>query len=264
MQDISRSLISVLVVAVIGLVVFTQLGVANISWPWDNPAVASETTSIVQPEEAEIVEIEPITLDCRARIHTVVPVEGKRDHDVFGQTYRTDTVEMTAVGDIDTCVDSTEVEIIVRDDGSARVLVPADAIEFVRPRVDAVATLDSVSYDEGLLGKLSGALPWVSDNSRLTPAAFAYAQTVIGSSECMQQAYDVTTRAMVEAYEGQMESAGLDPDALEVEIIGDPNFGDLPDVGDLGDFEFETTDAGASCSVAADAFAGDQPTADAR
>ena len=256
MQDFSRSLISVLVVAVIGLIVFIQLGVANISWPWDNPAVASETTSIVQAEEAEIVEIEPITLDCRARIHTVVPVEGKRDHDVLGQTYRTDTVEMTAVGDIDTCVDATEVEIVVRDDGTARVLVPADAIEFVRPRVDAVATLDSVTYDEGLIGKLSGALPWVSDNSRLTPAAFAYAQTVIGSSECMREAYDITTQAMVDAYEQQMEAAGLDPDDLEVEIIGEPNFGELPDVGDLGDFEFETSEAGASCSVASDALAG--------
>ena len=40
-------------------------------------------------------------------------------------------------------------------------------------RFDAVATLDSITYDEGLIGKLSGALPWVSDNSRLTPAAFA-------------------------------------------------------------------------------------------
>lgn len=264
MQDFSRSLISVLVVAVIGLIVFIQLGVANISWPWDNPAVASQTTSIVQSEEAEIVEIEPIALDCRARIHTVVPVEGKRDHELLGQTYRTDKVHMTAVGDIDTCVDATEVEVVVREDGSARVLVPADAIEFVRPRVDAVATLDSVTYDEGLVGKLSGALPWVSDNSRLTPAAFAYAQTVIGSSECMRQAYDITTRAMVEAYEGQMESAGLDPADLEVEIIGEPNFDVLPDAGDLGDFDFETTDTGASCSVATDALAGSSPALDGR
>ena len=264
MQDFSRSLISVLVVSIIGLLVFIQLGVANISWPWDNPAVASETTVIAQPTEAEIVEIEPITLDCRARIHTVVPVEGKRDHELFGQTYRTDTVELTAIGDIDTCVDATEVEIVVRDDGSARVLVPADAIEFVRPRVDAVATLDSVTYDEGLVGKLSGALPWVSDNSKLTPAAFAYAQTVIGSSECMQQAYDITTQAMIEAYEEQMASAGLDPNDLEVEIIGDPSFGELPDVGDLGDFEFEMTDTGASCSVASDALAGAAPALDGR
>lgn len=264
MQDISRSLISVLVVAVIGLIVFIQLGIANLSWPWDDAAVASETTTIVQPETAEIVEIEPITLDCRARIHTVVPVEGKRDHDVLGQTYRTDTVTMTAVGDIDTCVDATDVEVIVRDDGSARVLVPADAIEFVRPRVDAVATLDSVTFDEGLIGKVAGALPWVSDNSKLTPAAFAYAQTVIGSSECMAEAYHVTTQAMVEAYEQQMEAAGLDPADLEVEIIGDPAFDQQPDVGDLGDFVFETSTDGASCSVSADAYAGAQLPADGR
>ncbi|MEM9202541.1 MAG: hypothetical protein AAGC53_12805 [Actinomycetota bacterium] len=256
MTDIARSLLSVLVVTVVGLLVFMQLGIADLTWPWENPAVASQTTSIVQTKAAEIIEIEPITLDCRARIHTVVPVEGKRQHEMLGQTYRTDTVEMTAVGDIDTCVDATEVEVVVRDDGSARVLVPADAIEFVRPRVDAVATLDSVVYDEGLLGKLSGALPWVSDNSRLTPAAFAYAQTVIGSSECMEQAYELTTQAMIDAYEAQMAAVGLDPDDLEVEIIGDPNFDVLPDAGDLGDFEFETTDAGASCSVAVDALDG--------
>ncbi|MEO0493326.1 MAG: hypothetical protein AAF081_07910 [Actinomycetota bacterium] len=264
MQDISRSLISVLVVAVVGLIVFIQLGVANISWPWDSPVVASETTTIVQVEEAEIVEIEPIALDCRARIHTIVPVEGKRDHDVLGQTYRTDTVRMQAVGDIDTCVDATEVEVVVREDGTARVLVPADAIEFVRPRVDAVATLDSVTYDQGFVGKITDALPWVSDNSSLTPAAFAYAQTVIGSSECMQEAYATTTQAMIEAYEKQMAAAGLDPADLEVEIIGDPDFGDLPDAGDLGDFDFETTDDGASCSVADDAYDGDEPITDGR
>ena len=264
MQDLSRSLISVIVVAVIGLVVFIQLGVADITWPWENPAVASQTTVIQQTEEAEIVEIEPIALDCRARIHTVVPVEGKREHDVLGQTYRTDTVRMTAIGDIDTCVDASAVEIVVREDGSARVLVPADAIEFVRPRVDAVATLDSVVYDQGLVGKLTGALPWVSDNSSLTPAAFAYAQTVIGSSECMREAYDTTTQAMIEAYERQMESAGLDPEALEVEIVGEPDFGDLPDAGDLGDFEFETSADGASCSVADDAFEGDEIIPDPR
>lgn len=263
MQDISRSLISVLVVAIVGLVVFVQLGVANLSWPWDNATVSAQTTTINQTKEAEIVEIEPIALDCRARIHTIVPVEGKRDHEVLGQTYRTDTVEMTAIGDIDTCVDASAVEIVVREDGSARVLVPADAIEFVRPRVDAVATLDSVTYDEGLIGKLAGAIPWVSDNSTLTPAAYAYAQTVIGSSACMQEAYETTTRAMTEAYESQMESAGLDPDDLEVEIIGEPDFGDLPEVGDLGDFEFETTDGG-SCSVAADAYAGDTVITDGR
>ena len=264
MQDLSRSLISVIVVAVIGLVVFIQLGVADITWPWENPAVASQTTVIHQTEEAEIVEIEPIALDCRARIHTVVPVEGKREHDVLGQTYRTDTVKMTAIGDIDTCVDASAVEIVVRADGSARVLVPADAIEFVRPRVDAVATLDSVEYDRGIVGKLTDSLWFVSDNSSLTPAAFAYAQTVIGSSECMQQAYDTTTQAMIEAYERQMESAGLDPDALEVEIIGEPDFGDLPEVGDLGDFDFETSEEPASCSVATDAYGGDEVVKDPR
>ena len=40
-------------------------------------------------------------------------------------------------------------------------------------------------------------------------------------------------------------------------------FGDLPEVGDLGDFEFQTTD-GASCSVAADAYAGDTVITDGR
>lgn len=264
MQDLSRSLISVIVVSVIGLIVFIQLGVADISWPWENPAVASQTTVIQQTEEAEIVEIRPIALDCRARIHTVVPVEGRRDHDLLGQTYRTDTVRMTAIGDIDTCVDASSVEIVVREDGSARVLVPADAIEFVRPRVDAVATLDSVEYDQGLVGKLTDALPWVSDNSSLTPAAFAYAQTVIGSSQCMAAAYETTTQAMVEAYEQQMASAGLDPDDLEVEIIGQPDFAALPDTGDLGDFAFEVSADGASCSVAADAYGGDELVDDVR
>ena len=121
-----------------------------------------------------------------------------------------------------------------------------------------------IKLGKSIVGKLTGALPWVSDNSSLTPAAFAYAQTVIGSSECMREAYDTTTQAMIEAYERQMESAGLDPEALEVEIVGEPDFGDLPDAGDLGDFEFETSADGASCSVADDAFEGDEIIPDPR
>jgi hypothetical protein len=43
------------------------------------------------------------------------------------------------------------------------VLVPADAIPFVRPRVDAVATVDSVHDDQGFIGKLTDALLWVGE-----------------------------------------------------------------------------------------------------
>ena len=84
--------------------------------------------------------MEPISLDCRARIHAEVPVEGRREHELLGQVYRTDTVSMLAVGDVDTCVEGTSAEVVHHRDGTTEVIIPGESILFVRPRVDAVAT----------------------------------------------------------------------------------------------------------------------------
>jgi hypothetical protein len=43
---------------------------------------------------------------------------GTRQHRALGRTYRTDTVTMTALGNIDTCVDAGEVEVATGDDGT--------------------------------------------------------------------------------------------------------------------------------------------------
>jgi len=130
------------------------------------------------------------------------------------------------------------------------VIVPADAIEFVRPRVDAVATMDSVEYDQGLIGKITDVFPWVSDNNALTPAAYAFAQTVIGGSDCMREAYDLTTYVLTEAYEDQMAAQGGNPADVEVIINGSPDFGqnDLGDDPAFDEFEF-STDSAATCDV---------------
>lgn len=260
MNTATRSLTGIAVVAIAGLVLFAQLGFADLRWPWENPEIISRSSSVAALEKATVVEIEPIALDCRARIHTSVPLVGVREHRALGQVYRTDTVTMTAIGDIDTCVDATQVEIEVNDDGTARVFVPAAAIEFVRPRVDAVATLDSVTYDQGLIGKITDIFPWVSDDHDLTPAAYAYAQTVIGSSECMAEAYDTTRAAMDEAYRAQMEAAGLDPDDIEVYIDGEPDFEATgTDIAELDGFDFHVDGENPTCEVAPDAYRSPPP-----
>ena len=157
----------------VGLLVYS--GALSINWPWNNIDldVASSKTVIAPDAPAQIYRIEPLALDCRARISAVVPIEGKKEHELAGRVYRTDTVEMEAYGDVDTCVNAELVEIAQLDDGRTRVTIPAEAIEFVRPRVDTVATRDSVRFDKGLIGKITDAFPWVSDNESLTPSAYA-------------------------------------------------------------------------------------------
>ncbi len=203
-----------------------------------------------------VVEVEPIALDCRARIHAEVPVQGRKEHSLLGQVYRTDTIELRAIGDVDTCVESSEVQIDERDDGTFVVSIPGSAIEFVRPRVDAVATMDSVDYDQGLVGELTDSFPWVSDNNNLAPQAYAFAQTVIGGSECMEQAFEVTQQVLVEAYQAQLVAQGADPDDIEVQILGEPDFGqnEIPPELDDDDFEFEVGDDEVACEVAPDAL----------
>ncbi len=256
MNKIVQTGLVVSVVIVLGLLAFGQIGLIDWTWPWEDVDVLVEETTVEQPEIATIIRIEPIALDCRARIHTIVPIEGRREHSVAGQVYRTDTVSMTVVGDIDTCVEAGEAEIVHRDDGTIRVLVPADAIQFVRPRVNTVATLDSVEYDKGALGKLTDAFPWVSDDSGLTPAAYAYAQTIIGSTDCMGKAFDTTRRAIVQAYEDQLVAAGADVALLDVDVVGAPDLSTTATPGEvLEGYDFTIDSQATTCQVSPGALA---------
>ena len=108
---------------------------------------------------------------------------------------------------------------------------------FVRPRVDAVATAQSVVVDKGLAGKVTDAFPWVSDDLGLTPLAYAYAQNVIGGSNCMETAYTVTEGLLIDAYTQQFIDQGADPEKLTVRIDGSPSFID-PEPIEMGDDVF--------------------------
>jgi hypothetical protein len=241
----------VFLLSLILLLGLLSFGWLDINWPWED-IIDEETVVEVDVEEgpAQIIEISPISLDCRARIEAVVPVVGTQKTSVAGATISTDTVRMLAVGDVDTCVDSAGVEIVERADGTFGVIIDASAIEFVRPRVDAVATMDSVTTDRGIVKQVFEALPWTNEDDELTPAAFAFAQTVIGGSSCMEAAYEQTVAALTEAYQNQVIAQGASPDDVDVIVSGIPDFGQN-DVEQklLGDFEF-IEEPGTSCVIA--------------
>lgn len=234
------------------VIALASLGAISLNWPWSNLDVATNEVSVMPDAPATVYKIEPIALDCRARVHAEIPVSAKKDHRLLGQTYRTDKVDMTAYGDVDTCVDASQVEVLELADGGFIVRVPASAIEFVRPRVDAIATQRSVSFSKGFVGKLTDAFPWVSDNEGLTPAAYSFSQVVIGGSDCMRAAYDVTRELLIDAYTTQIVEQGGDADQVEVEIIGEPDF-DQNEGAALGDFDFEVVNGEISCELAPDA-----------
>lgn len=240
----------IFLLALIMITAFLSFGWLDINWPWEDIIQEESAVAIdVEAGPARIVEITPIALDCRARIEAEVPVVGTQRTTIAGATLSTDTIRMRAVGDVDTCVSANGVEIVERTDGTIGVIIDAEAIEFVRPRVDAVATMDSVTTDRGIVNQVVEALPWTDENDELTPAAFAFAQTVIGGSACMKAAYDQTSIALVEAYQSQMTEQGADPADVDVIISGIPDFGQNDaDVPRLGDFEF-TEDIGTSCVV---------------
>lgn len=235
-------------------------GALDVNWPWQKiPDVATTRTTISYDAPPRIVEIEPIAIECHARVHAEVPVEGTKSHRLFGVGYRTDRVRMQAVGDVDTCVDAGAVDIETGA-GFTDVSIPADAIKFVRPRVDAVATQHSVRFDKGFVGKLTDVFPWVSDNSGLTPAAYSFAQTVIGGSDCMSQAYAVTQDLLVDAYRAQALERGIDPATVRIQVVGSPDFAQNEVGVDLDDFEFASVGDQAVCEVADSAADGvEQP-----
>ncbi len=241
----------VFVVAALLVVLLFSFGWVDINWPWED--VVEETSEVgvdVEQGPAQIVSISPIALDCRARIVAQVPIIGTQKTSVAGATVSTDTIRMRAIGDIDTCVDASGVEIVERADGTFGVIIDADAIEFVRPRVDTVATMDSVTTDRGFVNQVVEAFPWTNEDEELTPAAFAFAQGVIGSSSCMRAAYDQTATALEDAYRQQMVDQGANPDDVDVIISGVPDF-DQNDLAaaELGEFEF-SEEQGTSCVLA--------------
>ena len=238
-----------LVLGAVAALVITGAGIISFDWPWQVDEIAAVETSVVVQEPPTIFRIEPIALDCRARVHAEVPLQGVREHRVLGQVYRTDSVTMTAIGDVDTCVEADGVEIIDRADGGFSVIVPGQSIRFVRPRVDAVRTVDSVSFDKGLVGKLTDVFPWVSDDNRLTTSAYAYAQGVIGGSDCMQAAYEHTSAMIVDAYRSQLEDQGGRGADVDVRIEGEPDFDqNLPP--ELDGLSFDISAQGTTCEVA--------------
>ncbi len=244
------TVLGVFVLALILLIAFVSFGWLDINWPWEN-VIEQESAVAVDIEEgpARIIDITPIALDCRARIEAEVPIVGTQRTTVGGATVSTDTIKMRAIGDVDTCVAADGVEIVERADGTIGVIIDADAIEFVRPRVDAVKTMDSVTTDRGVVNQLVEIFPWTNEDDELTPAAFAFAQTVIGGSSCMQAAYDQTSAALDEAYRQQMVEQGANADDIDVIISGIPDFGqNSPEKPLLGEFEF-ANDGTASCVV---------------
>jgi len=221
------------------------VGIVSISGP-SLPSLNEIDVDVKLPAEARIVAVEPISLDCRARVHAQVPVEGVRQHEALGVTYRTDRVSMNAIGDVDTCVDGAAAEISHHSDGSTDVVIPGESIRFVRPRVDTVKTAESVRVDKDAVGKLVDAFPWVDDNDGLTPLAYAYAQNVIGSSQCMEAAYEVTQEILLDAYRQQVVDQGVDDNDLEVRIEGRPNFPE-PEPILSGDIELSVAGESVDC-----------------
>ena len=136
-------------------------------------------------------------------------------------------------------------------DGTTDVVIDGESILFVRPRVDAVATADSLTVSRGVVGKIMDAFPWVDDNLGLTPLAYAHAQNVIGGSECMQTAYQVTEGMLVDAYRDQFVEQGVDPGRLDVRIEGEPIFTD-PEALNMGDDVEMNVGAGPITCVASD------------
>lgn len=232
-----------------------QLGVISFGFGGPSlPEFNDVQVDLTLPDEARIVAVESITLDCRARVHARVPVEGVREHRLFGQVYRTDRVTMDAIGDVDTCVDGSSATLYRDTDGTAEVVIDGESIVFVRPRVDAVATAESVDVDQGFIGEITDVVPFVDDDLGLTPLAYAYAQNVIGSSECMETAYSVTQGLLIDAYRDQFVEQGFDPDSLTVRIEGQPTFNDPPDV-ELSGVEMSVGDGEVAC-VASDDLGG--------
>ncbi len=206
------------------LFTLNSLGISlHIKTPWSNKS----KTTISAAGPIEVPRIDPETLDCRALIHEIVPVKGKKVHQlsfVWHWDYRKDTVYIKAIGDVDTCVNGGA-DIQSTPNGGWLVNIPSASIDIHRPRVDMVATAGNINFKKGLIGKITDAAWWVSENNKLTPAALAYAQELIGNGKCLQAAWNNTWEAIQIAYFKQAAAKGIDSSKVKINlVVGTPNF----------------------------------------
>lgn len=205
------------------------------------------------PNEPEIIRIDPIALDCRARTDVAVSARGIMDHYATIDlplvapkrvVYRTDSLEYQGVGDVETCV-PPEASTIFQTTKETKVTIDASQVVFNRPRLTFAKDFE-INYDQGLLGKITNAAPWVSDDSPLYDLTLHQAQKQVASESCMRKAWSATQAAVRNAYYGIVaEQYGIDASSITVHFVGEPNFwqaGKAPDeaTSQLRGFDVET------------------------
>jgi hypothetical protein len=187
------------------------------------PLSAEDKYRLDQPVPGEIVRVEPIAIECRATVDAVVPLALTKDvrYSVFGAGLftRSEHGFYTAYGDVDVCVGIDNTRITGTEDFGWNVQVDAADIEFRRPRVDTIRSAQSWELHTDW-----GWVPGVDGNDDAGTDASALAQLFIGSSECMEAAWDATVFSVVESYRYQAQQQGVDPALVEVTINGTPNF----------------------------------------
>lgn len=187
------------------------------------PLSAVDEFQLDQPVPAEIVRVEPIAIECRATVDAVIPLALQKDvrYSVFGQGLftRSEHGFYTAYGDVDVCVGIDNTRITGTEDFGWNVVIDARDIEFRRPRVDTIRSARSWELHTDW-----GWIPGVDGDDDAGTNASALAQLFIGSSECMEAAWDATVFAIVESYRHQAQLQGVDPALVEVTINGTPDF----------------------------------------
>lgn len=181
-----------------------------------------EQSMNVNQGPATIIGVVPIRLDCRAVISIEVPVSGKREHKMFGKVYRTDSMSMKAIGDVAMCIDGQA--RLETTDMMRVITVPATAVVFDRPRVDAIKTQGTLNVTKGWVGKLTDIFPWVSENNGLTQEGYAFAQSVIGGGKCMESAWQKTVGIVTESLMADAISEGFTEGNVTITIDGTPDF----------------------------------------
>ncbi len=222
------SIIGLVVIVLVLVLVLNLFGVFDSIFNTERRDQA-RTTGVAE------VRVRPLDLSCKARIDAVVPLKGEAKSTAHAPlidvnlTYNTDTITMTAIGDVDTCFPATGATV-KHTDTSWLVKIDASQTVLNRPRVKPAATAQSVSYHPGAGRKLVKLLPIVNfflvneNGSRLTLEAEAFAQSIIGGSSCMKAAWPATKRAIVQTYQDDAKRKGIPASHVHVSFTGQPAF----------------------------------------
>lgn len=215
--------------------------------------------------ELTVTKLEPIEIDCRARLIGTFANQTSLNPTAFGFDLASD-YKVNTNGEAETlsCAKASDVKVIISKSGDQDIFIPTDSISFwtrtVENNTNSVAELDATAEVGKAAWQIVEAVtPFTGLNKKLNQKIGDLTQTgrEYGANQvqenCGQAAWSITEDVIQEGYELSAKRKGVDPAKVHTHIITSngqalPNFSGPYKLNK--DFKYKTLGSNPTCKIA--------------